>query len=66
MTLYYDDNFGEYDIDDPEDIEFYYQCQEKSVEKKCACCGRIVRILPQYDKCDSCARILEAGGDPYC
>ena len=66
MTTYYDDNFGEYDIDDKEDIEFYHQCQTRSVKKKCACCGCIVKILPQYDKCDRCASILEAGGDPYC
>jgi hypothetical protein len=66
MTLYYDDNFGEYDIQDEEDLEFYHRVQNESVEKVCECCGRTVRLRPDYGICNSCAEILERGGDPYC
>ena len=66
MTMYYDDNFGEYDIQDEEDIEFYHRVQNESVEKVCECCGRTVRLRPDYGICNSCAEILERGGDPYC
>lgn len=66
MTMYYDDNFGEYDIQDEEDIEFYMRVQEESVEKVCECCGRTVMLRPQYGICNSCAETLERGGDPYC
>lgn len=60
--MYYDDNFGEYDINDPEDVEFYHEMQRSNVWKNCSICGRAVKIQPQYDKCDSCCRILERGG----
>ena len=66
MTMYYDDNFGEYDIQDEEDLEFYHRVQQESVEKVCECCGRTVRLRPDYGICNSCAEILERGGDPYC
>jgi hypothetical protein len=29
--MYYDDNFGEYDINDPEDVEFYHEMQRSNV-----------------------------------
>ena len=65
-TSYYDDNFGFWeDMDDPEVQEFYDHVQRTSVEKKCEACGRMVRIMPHYAICDSCATILERGGDPY-
>lgn len=64
MTLYYDDNFGEYDIQDEEDIDFYHRVQQESVEKTCEYCGRTVKLRPDYGVCNSCATILENGGDP--
>ena len=33
MTSYYDDNFGFYDIESEEDIEFYHKMQDTNVEK---------------------------------
>jgi hypothetical protein len=60
---YYDDNYGRWDIDDPDDLEFYHQTQRKSVRKKCQGCGRMVRIKPDYAYCNSCAEKLERGGD---
>ena len=58
---YYDDNFGCWDIEDEETREFYFFAQNRSVEKECSICGEIVRILPQYDKCNSCCENIERG-----
>jgi hypothetical protein len=63
MTSYYDDNFGFYEIDSDEDVEFYRQVQRESVSKKCAGCGRKVRIRPDYAYCNSCADKIERGAD---
>ena len=62
MATYYDDNFGHYEIDSYEDIEFYHRMQEESVEKVCKDCGRKVRIRPDYECCNSCADRRERGG----
>lgn len=61
--MYYDDNFGTYEIQDEEDIEFYRQTQKQSVWKKCQGCGRRVHIKPDYGYCNSCAEKLERGLD---
>lgn len=63
MTSYNDDNFGEYDIHDDEDVEFYFRIQDTNVEKKCKGCGRTVKIQPQYAYCNSCANKIERGED---
>ncbi len=63
MTTYYDDNFGFYDIEDEEDVEFYHSVQKRSVVKQCSGCGRKVRLLPDYAYCDSCATKIEQGWD---
>ena len=60
---YYDDNFGFYDIQSEEDIEFYHEMQKVSVRKKCQGCGRMVKIKPDYAYCNSCADRMERGGD---
>jgi hypothetical protein len=57
----YDDNFGAYDIDCEEDIEFYHQVQAESVEKVCGDCGRTVMLRPDYAICNSCADRRERG-----
>ena len=62
MPIAYDDNFGEYDIRDEEDIEFYRQMQATNVWKTCVDCGRKVKIQPHYECCNSCANIREGGG----
>jgi len=61
MSGYYDDNFGWYEIESEEDIEFYRQVQAESVEKVCADCGRTVRLRPEYAICNSCADRRERG-----
>lgn len=60
---FYDDNYGHYEIDGPEDVEFYFETQRKSVRKKCQGCGRTVKIKPEYGYCNSCADRMERGGD---
>lgn len=62
---YYDDNFGEYEIESQEDIDFYFQTQRNSVKKKCQGCGRMVKLLPDYAYCNACTETLERGGDLY-
>lgn len=63
MPGFYDDNFGHWDVDSQEDVEFYFQVQRTSVEKECLGCGRMVRIMPQYAYCDACASMIERGVD---
>jgi Zn finger protein HypA/HybF involved in hydrogenase expression len=65
VASYYDDNFGHWDIDDEDDVEFYREIQETNVEKKCEGCGRMVRIQPQYAYCNSCADKRERGEEIY-
>ena len=62
MSTYYDDNFGcwEY-MDLDENREFYRDVQNRSVSKKCADCGRMVKLLPHYAICDPCATRREQG-----
>ena len=60
----YDDNFGHWqDTDDADTRSFYRQVQRTNVTKRCRGCNRLVRIQPQYAYCNSCADILERGGD---
>lgn len=61
--VYIDDNFGHYDIESQEDIEFYRDVQRRSVEKECKGCYRTVSILPEYAYCNDCATKIEHGMD---
>ncbi len=61
--MYYDDNFGAYDIESSEDVEFYHQVQRESRPKKCQGCGRTVRLRQDYAYCNSCATKREQGCD---
>jgi hypothetical protein len=61
---YYDDNYGHWeDMDDPDTLAFYGRVQRESVRKKCAGCGRSVKLRPDYAYCNSCAERLERGED---
>jgi hypothetical protein len=62
-ATYVDDNFGHYDIEDEDDVDFYFQVQAESVEKTCTGCGRKVKLRPDYAICNSCADKLERGQD---
>ena len=62
MTLYFDDNFGEWDdMDDPAMVDFYFRVQGETVEKRCIQCGRIVLLCRGYDICNRCADMNEKG-----
>ena len=63
MSAYYDDNFGFYNTEDDhyEAVSFYRENQRRSVLKTCVCCGRKVKLLPQYNKCNSCCERIESG-----
>ena len=63
MATYYDDNYGHYDIENEEDVEFYHHIQQTNVRKKCQGCGRMVCIQPQYAYCNSCTEKIERGQD---
>jgi Zn finger protein HypA/HybF involved in hydrogenase expression len=60
---YYDDNFGEWHVEDEDDREFYHEIQRTNVRKKCLGCGQMVSIQPQYAYCNSCAEKMERGMD---
>jgi hypothetical protein len=62
-ATYYDDNFGHYEIDGDDDIDFYHQVQAESVMKTCAGCRRRVKLRPDYSICSSCADKAERGFD---
>jgi len=63
MSEYYDDNFGCWDMDDDQEEQqaFYRKVQDESTWKVCSICDEDVKILPQYDKCNSCMDKLEGG-----
>ena len=63
MPTYYDDNFGHYEIESDEDVEFYHRVQRESVWKKCDRCGREVKLRRDYSICNSCADAVESGMD---
>jgi rRNA maturation endonuclease Nob1 len=63
VASYYDDNYGWYEIDSQDDIDFYHQVQRESVEKECHGCGRTVMLRPDYGYCNTCADKLERGED---
>lgn len=65
MAVFYDDNFGEWEIESEEDLEFYHQVQRENVEKVCKGCGQKVRIRPDYAYCNSCCERMERGQDLY-
>ena len=60
----YDDNFGHWHgSDDAETRHFYRRVQRTNVAKVCKGCGNKVRIQPQYAYCNSCADVIERGGE---
>ena len=61
MASYYDDNFGHYEINNEEDIEFYHRMQRESEWKQCKQCEREVFISYRYAICNDCADRNERG-----
>jgi predicted amidophosphoribosyltransferase len=61
MAAAYDDNFGFWDIDEPEERAFFEHVQRQSVSAICCRCQRPVRLMPTKTLCASCVSALESG-----
>ena len=57
----YEDNFGFWDIDGPEERAFFQHIQRKSVLTVCGRCKCRVRLIPPKTLCASCFSALECG-----
>jgi hypothetical protein len=61
MAAIYEDNFGFWDIDGPEEQAFFEHVQRESVQRSCERCERPVRLMLGKTICASCATALECG-----
>jgi hypothetical protein len=61
MIASYEDNFGYWEIDSPEESAFFMHVQSQSALIDCQRCGRPVRLLPTKTVCAACASALECG-----
>jgi hypothetical protein len=57
----YEDNFGFWDVDGPEERAFFQHVQGKSALIVCERCKRHVRLIPTKTVCASCVAALECG-----
>jgi hypothetical protein len=57
----YEDNFGFWDIDGPEERAFFQHVRGKSVLIACGRCKCRVRLIPAKAVCASCVAALECG-----
>jgi hypothetical protein len=61
MAGVYEDNFGFWEIDGPEERAFFEHVRMQSLDKSCERCKRAVRLMPRKILCASCASALECG-----
>lgn len=61
MASYYDDNFGHWEIESEEDIEFYHEVQRDSFRTTCRQCGGVFMLKRGYNLCNGCADRMESG-----
>ena len=65
MAVVYDDNFGFWDIDGPEESAFFKHVQRQSIYMRCGMrcgrCERPVRLMPRKIVCATCISALECG-----
>ena len=61
MGAAYDDNFGFWSLDDPEERAFFAYVQRQSIRTICTRCGGTVRLLPSKILCAPCVAALECG-----
>ena len=59
--LVYEDNFGFWDIGEPDERTFFDHVQRQSVLIACERCERPVRLIPLKTLCASCVSALECG-----
>ena len=57
----YEDNFGFWDIDEPEELAFFEHVQRQSVFIACERCERSVRLISSKTLCATCVSALECG-----
>ena len=61
MATVYEDNFGFWNIDAPEERAFFEHVKRESVYVNCERCQRLVCLIPPKTFCASCACALECG-----
>jgi len=61
MADIYEDNFGFWEIDCPEESAFFEHVQSQSLSKTCERCKRSVRLVPTKTICAACISALECG-----
>jgi hypothetical protein len=57
----YEDNFGFWDIDGPEERAFFQHVRRQSALIACGRCKCRVRLIPAKTVCASCVAALECG-----
>jgi hypothetical protein len=61
MTTVYEDNFGFWEIDCPEESAFFEHIRSQSVRIICQRCKRRVRLIPTKTICAACVSAVEFG-----
>ena len=61
MGAAYEDNFGFWNLDEPEELAFFHHVQRQSVRAVCKRCEGVVRLMPPKIFCAPCASALECG-----
>ena len=61
MGAAYEDNFGFWDLDEPEELAFFRHVQRQSVRAVCNRCERTVHLMQPKIICAPCASALECG-----
>jgi hypothetical protein len=61
MAAIYEDNFGFWEIDYPQESAFFKHVQRQSLRTTCTRCERPVRLLPTKTICARCVSALECG-----
>ena len=57
----YEDNFGFWDIDGPEERALFQYIQRQSVFVTCERCEHLVQLIPPKTVCACCVAALECG-----
>ena len=61
MSVAFDDNFGFWDIDEPEERAFFEHVQRQSNRTICERCGKHAQLMPPKTLCARCVAALECG-----
>jgi hypothetical protein len=65
MAAAYEDNFGFWEIDCPEERAFFEHVQSESLIKICERCKDSVRLIPTKTICAACVSALECGAPAF-